>query len=74
MNIDGRKFKHREMETIVKRWVLKQDRDFCQQELRGSSRDTTNGQQFCLCLHLLLDVKKPATGTEEEHSVTILKK
>jgi hypothetical protein len=73
-NLDGHKFKHREMERVVKRLVLKQDRDFCLQELRGSSRDATNGEQFCIDLQLLLDVKKSATGTGEELSVTILKK
>jgi hypothetical protein len=57
-NLDGHKFKHREVETLVKRWVLKQDRYFCQQELRRSSCDTANGEQFCIGFQLLLDVKK----------------
>jgi hypothetical protein len=71
-NLDGHKFKHREVEKVVKRWVSKQDREFCQQELRGSSRDRTDGEQLCIGFQLLLDVKISATGTGEEHSVTIL--
>jgi hypothetical protein len=58
----------------VKSWVLRQDRDFCQQELTDSSRDTANGQRFCTGFHLLLHVKKSVTGTGEEHFVIISKK
>jgi len=53
---------------------LKQDGDFCQQELRGSCRDATNGQQFCIGFQLLLNVEKSTTGTGKKHCVTILKK
>lgn len=55
-NLDGHKFERREVENVVKRWVLKQEKDFCQQELRGFSHDTTNEEQFCIGSRLLLDV------------------